>query len=95
MHGVEKIFRDGYRYKKAGVMLDELIPDDQVQATLFDRTNDKKNKTIMTTLDMVNDKLGSGTLTYASQGTTRPWKMKCELRTPKYTTDWSQLVEVR
>ncbi|HDL01507.1 MAG TPA: DUF4113 domain-containing protein [candidate division Zixibacteria bacterium] len=36
----------------------------------------------------------STTLTYASQGTTCPWKMKCEKRTPKYTTDWKQLVEV-
>ena len=54
-----------------------------------------KFKKIMTTLDAVNDKLGSGTLTYASQGTTRPWKMKCELRTPKYTTSWKQLVQVR
>lgn len=94
MHGVDKIFRDGYKYKKAGVMLDDLIPDDQIQATLFDNCDNLKNKKIMTTLDMVNDKLGSGTLTYASQGTTRPWKMKCEKRTPKYTTDWEQLVEV-
>ena len=75
-------------------MLDNLIPDDQVQATLFDTVDNSKQKKIMTTLDAVNDKLGSGTLTYASQGTTRPWKMKCELRTPKYTTDWKQLVEV-
>ena len=95
MHGVDKIFRDGYKYKKAGVMLDDLIPDNQIQATLFDNRDDFKNKKIMTTLDMLNDKLGSGTLTYASQGRTRPWKMKCEKRTPKYTTDWKQLIEVK
>ena len=95
MHGVEKIFREGYKYKKAGIMLDNLIPDDQVQATLFDQTDNGKFKKIMTMLDAVNDKLGANTLTYASQGTTRPWKMKCELRTPKYTTSWKQLVQVR
>jgi DNA polymerase V len=94
MRGVEKIYRDGYRYKKAGIMLDDLIPADQVQATLFDNGNNSKNKKLMETLDLVNDKLGGNALTYASQGLTRPWKMKCELRTPKYTTKWNQLVEV-
>lgn len=94
MVGVEKIYREGYKYKKAGVMLDGLVPADQVQATLFDFSNNDKNQRLMQTLDAVNDKMGYNTLKFASQGTTQPWKMKCELRTPRYTTDWDELVEV-
>lgn len=95
MLGVERIYRDGFKYKKAGVMLDDLIPDDQVQATLFDFSNIEKQKKIMATLDKVNDKMGVDTLKFAAQGCTQPWKMKCELRTPRYTTSWKELAEVR
>ncbi|MFQ5452796.1 MAG: Y-family DNA polymerase [Candidatus Zixiibacteriota bacterium] len=95
MHGTDKIFKEGYRYKKAGVMLDELIPDDQVQATLFDYQNVQRDKKLMRTLDLVNNLMGSGTLKYAAQGCTQPWKMKCELRTPRYTTSWKELTEVK
>ena len=94
VRALEKIYKDGYRYKKAGVMFGEIIPENQVQATLFETADYSKNKKLMSTLDKLNDKLGPNTMTFASQGLTRPWKMKCELRTPKYTTSWRQLAQV-
>ncbi|MBU8932906.1 MAG: Y-family DNA polymerase [candidate division Zixibacteria bacterium] len=92
--GTESIFRKGFRYKKAGVMLDNLIPADQAQATLFDDNNIKRNRKLMETIDSVNKKMGSGTLRYATQGSTQPWKGKCGNRSPCYTGNWDELVNV-
>jgi len=94
VNGMKKIFKDGYRYKKAGVMLNELIPDDQVQMNLFGHANTERKKKLLKVIDQVNATTGSGTLKYAAQGCTQPWKMKRELRSPRYTTNWGELPTV-
>jgi len=94
MRGVERIFKEGFRYKKAGVMLDKLIPASQIQTTLFDRGNAGRKKKLMETVDLVNDIMGSETLKYAAQGSTQPWSGKCKNRSPRYTTSWEELLTV-
>jgi DNA polymerase V len=91
MVGIKKIFRKGYWYQKAGVMLDELIPDDQVQMNLFDHTHARRRQKLLRTIDRVNSTIGTRTLKYATQGTSQPWKMKSELKSPRYTTSWEEL----
>jgi len=93
--GVERIFKEGYRYKKAGVMLDELIPAGQIQTTLFDLSNVGRKNKLMETIDVINDIMGSGTLKYAAQGSTQPWSAKCKNRSPRYTTSWKELLTTR
>ena len=95
VQGVERIFKEGFRYKKAGVMLDELIPADQVQITLFDQSDAGRNKKLMETVDVVNDIMGSGTLKYAAQGSAQPWSGRCKNRSPRYTTSWKELPTAR
>ncbi len=94
MRGVERIYKKSFRYKKAGVMLDELIPADQIQGTLFDYSNVERDKKLMETFDEVNTTMGSGTLKYATQGSTQPWSGRCKNRSPRYTTSWKELVNV-
>jgi len=94
VRGTEKIFRKGLRYKKAGVMLDDFIPADQVQVTLFDDSNVRRNKKLMETVDLMNAKMGSGTLRYAAQGSTQPWRGRCKNHSPRYTSNWKELVNV-
>ncbi len=91
LHGIRAIYRDGYRYKKAGVMLTGLVPISQTQADLFDSQDRKKTKRLMTALDAVNDRWGAGTLQYASSGITKAWKTQFHRRSPAYTTDWDHL----
>ena len=91
---IEKIYKKGIRYKKAGVMLDNLIPADQVQVTLFGGGNVGDNEKLMETVDLVNAKMGSGTLRYAVQGSTQPWRGRCKNRSPRYTSSWEELVNV-
>ena len=91
LKGLRGIYRDGYRYKKAGVMCTALVPAGQVQPDLFDRQDRPKSKRLMAAVDAINDRWGSGTLDYASSGLTKAWQTQCHRRSPAYTTDWDAL----
>jgi len=92
---VDKQFQQGRLYKRAGVRFDDLIPSAQIQTSLFDTKPPAKSNALMETVDMLNDKLGSGALRYATQGMIHPWKAKSEMVSPRYTTNWDELVEVK
>ena len=91
LQGIRAIYRDGYHYKKAGVMLIGLVPVSQTQADLFDEQDRGKSKRLMSALDSINDRWGAGTLHYASSGFTKAWKTQFHRRSPAYTTDWDAL----
>jgi DNA polymerase V len=91
LQGIRVIYRDGYSYKKAGVMLTGLVPASQTQADLFDNQDRGRSKKLMSALDAVNDRWGAGTLHYASSGFTKAWKTQFHRRSPAYTTNWNAL----
>ena len=91
LQGIRAIYRDGYHYKKAGVMLTGLVPANQTQADLFDDQDRRKSQRLMSALDAVNDRWGAGTLHYASSGFTKAWKTQFHRRSQAYTTDWDAL----
>lgn len=91
LQGIRVIYRDGYSYKKAGVMLTGLVPGSQIQTDLFDNQDRRKSQRLMSALDAVNDRWGAGTLHYASSGFTQAWKTQFHRRSPAYTTDWNAL----
>ncbi len=91
LHGIRAIYRDGYLYKKAGVILTGLVPANQTQADLFDDRDRGRSKRLMSALDSINDRWGAGTLHYASSGITKAWKTQFHRRSPAYTTDWDEL----
>ncbi len=93
--GLNRIYREGLRYKKCGVMLLELSPAGQGQGDLFATVSpDTHNRrdTLMALLDTVNQTFGRGTLRLAAEGVDQPWKMRRDKVTPGYTTGWSTLV---
>ena len=93
LHGLKKIYRSGFEYKKAGVMLAEIIPETYRQRNLFERgRNDRK---LMDAMDNINTKWGSGTLQYAATGFKKPWMFKREQLSKAYTTQWDQLPVVK
>jgi DNA polymerase V len=95
LRGVEQIFRGGYRYQKAGVILTALVPAHQIQAHLFDRHDRDRSKQLMAAIDTINREWGTGTIRYAAVGLRPRWVMRCARRSPRYTTRWNELVEVR
>jgi DNA polymerase V len=88
-----QVYKENIRYKKAGVFLSGLVSAERVQAGLFDRTDRRKSKHLMETLDHINAKMGSGALRYATAGLTanEKWRTISRQRSPAYTTDWNQI----
>jgi DNA polymerase V len=95
MRATDTIFRKGYRYKRAGVNLTELIPDTIEQRNLFDDLNKReRSRQLMQVIDNINRKFGSETVRYATTGLKRDWQMKAVCRSPRFTTRWDELAEV-
>jgi DNA polymerase V len=92
---VEQLFTRGKEYKKAGVMLSGLVPDDSVQGNLFALPQENNNRYLMDVLDNVNFSMRDDVLKFASAGLERNWKMRQNLRSARYTTRWGELFEVK
>jgi len=92
---VDELFEEGKLYKKAGVMLSGLVKDSSVQGNLFVPEMDNKSRLLMSTLDNVNFAMRDDMVKFASSGTNRDWKMRQELRSPRYTTRWDELYEIK
>ncbi|HYE56710.1 MAG TPA: Y-family DNA polymerase [Chitinophagaceae bacterium] len=91
----ERIYKKGERYKKAGVMLSGLVPDGSIQANLFAAPEKNAHRMLMNMVDNINFSMRDDTLKFASSGTERNWKMRQELRSPRFTTRWEELKLVR
>lgn len=91
---LSKIYKEGYRYKKVGIMLTDLIPTSLEQKQLFIDFNHHASDYLMNIMDKVNKDHGPDTLFLGTQGLTREWKMRCVLRSQRYTTQWGELLTV-
>jgi DNA polymerase V len=93
--GLKKIYRKGYLYKKSGVVFTDLIPEENVQAALWDILNREKLTELMSIVDKINSGIGKGSLKFAIQGTKRKWKMKQERLSPSYTGNWNDILKIK
>lgn len=84
MQALDVIYRPGFAYKKAGVMLLDLGPAGDVQGGLFDRPDDPRAVARMAAMDALNRKFGRDTVTYAVTGRKRPWKLRTAFISPRY-----------
>ena len=75
-------------------MLMDLIPTSLEQKQLFVDFNHHPSDHLMNLVDLVNKNHGPDTLFFGAQGVTREWKMRCGLRSPRYTTQWDELMIV-
>jgi DNA polymerase V len=92
---VDRLYEQGRFYKKAGVMLSGIVPDKSIQGNLFATPTENKTRLLMSMMDNVNFAMRNDVLKFASSGTTRDWKMRQELRSPRYTTRWEELYEIK
>jgi len=91
----ERLFKKGELYKKAGVVLSGLVPDNTTQGNLFVPQAKNNGRMLMSMMDNINFGMRDDMLKFASSGTDRNWKMRQEFRSPRYTTRWDELCEVR
>lgn len=97
-HGIRTIFKPGFAYQKAGIMLLDLQPADSVPLDLFstlDSPVNARRQTLLNTLDAINLSMGRGTLRTAGEGIVKPWAMRSTQKSRAYTTDWASLAVVR
>ncbi|MBO5821859.1 MAG: Y-family DNA polymerase [Lentisphaeria bacterium] len=91
---IENIIVPGRRAMKTGVVLFELCPADGVNMDFFEAP-DEKNMVLAEAMDKINHKYGRNTIFTAGEGITRPWTMKQEYLSRRFTTNWNELPEVK
>jgi DNA polymerase V len=91
---VERLYQQGSRYLKAGVVLGGLVPDESIQANLFKSHSENNQRFLMAAIDNINFSMRDDVVKYVASGIKRNWKMRQEMRSGRYTTRWDELFEV-
>lgn len=91
---LRRIYRHGYLYKKAGVILGDISTASEAQSDLFPTYDRPKHERLMSVMDSINHTHGRGKIVIAAQGTT-PFHMNRQHLSPRYTTDWDELLVVK
>jgi DNA polymerase V len=91
---LKALFRKGYKYKKAGVILTGFISESEVQHSLWDNIDRKKQTELINVIDKITSTMGSHVVKYAIQGSRRRWKLRQEKLSPAYTTKWDKILRI-
>jgi DNA polymerase V len=95
---LKQIYKEGYKYQKAGVFLTEIIPEDDTQNTLFNvdlfQYKSPKKDLLIKKIDEINSHFGNNSIIFASSGIKKEWKMKTEKRSPRFTTDIKDILKI-
>jgi DNA polymerase V len=91
---LEAIYRPGYNYQKAGVLLSDLVPEKHEQLHLF-KASRPHDSSLMKTMDKINKRWGHNTIQSGSAGLAKGWHYRQLKKSPSYTTRWSELPIVK
>ena len=90
--GLRSLFKEGYVYKKAGVVMRGLVSAEYRQLNLFEpMPNFSREEAHMEVVDRLNHQLGAGSLQWAGAGLNPSWQMKQQKRSPRYTSRWDEI----
>ena len=92
---LRNIYRKGYFFKKAGVIIMDIVPNSAIQQNLFDAVDREKQKNLIKVVDKLNSGFTRNHLYLAIQGGRRKWKLKQELLSPCYTTQLSDIIKIK
>jgi len=92
LKGLKQIYQSGFRYKKAGVILNLISDKPTAQQSLFEDIETKgKSAHLMKAVDEINSRFGNAAIRSAAMGTKQEWQMRSGNRSPNYTTRWDEL----
>jgi len=93
--GLERIFKKGFSYQRAGILLPDLLPAGVAQMSLFD-SDERSNQSdqLMVTLDKINRLHGKNSIGFASEIISKRWHMRQQFKSPSYTTNWRELLTI-
>lgn len=95
---LNKIFKTGYKYKKVGVVLENLSAKNLQQFDLFgveSNSSIESSSKVMGVLDAINNRFGQSSLRIASDGNNKKWIMRKEYSSPCYTTRWEDIPKIK
>ncbi len=94
---LEQIYKEGYAFKKTGVLLTDLQPESARQLTFWETEAQDQDKAgqLMKALDHINARYGKDTLQYASAGLNKGWEMRRDKMSPEFTTRWKDIPRVK
>jgi DNA polymerase V len=95
LKGFDVIYQPGYHFMKAGVIVMNLVHEDEVQSSMFDAANSGRNKKLMDAIDKVNGSLGKEIVRMAVQGFEKKYRLRADHLSPKYTTNIRDIVKIR
>jgi DNA polymerase V len=90
---IGKLYRRGFLFKKAGIVLNGLVSKERIQGNLFDSVDREISRRLMRAIDAVNSRLNCP-LRWAAEGLCQPWKARFNRRSYRYTTRWDELPPV-
>ncbi len=91
---LRKLYREGFGYKKAGVIFYDIRPAGQVQASLFDTTDHTRHKSLMQQLDSINSQFGKNSVRLGAQSSAKKI-VSSNYLSPQYTTKWEDIIKVK
>ncbi len=92
--GLKQIYRPNFQYKKAGVVVMNIVPEQNRQLNLFHSPNPKHQK-LMKAVDQLNQTIGYQKVKLACQDLGRTWKMRQEKLSPRYTTQLNEVIKIK
>ncbi len=93
---LRRIYKEGYRYKKAGVILNGIVPENEIQLNLLAKRRPlEKDRAIMKAVDGINNKWGRDSIKYAATGIEQGWSMRRYRLSKRYTTSWQEIPIVK
>ena len=92
---LDAIFQNGLLFKKAGVIVEGIVPENQLQGNLFYEDDRIKQNKVSAVTDMINRKYGCDTLKLAAQGSGKEWKLRQEKLSKSYTTKLNDIIQIK
>lgn len=92
---LEKIYKQGFDYRKAGIILSGLVPTENLTTRMFDDERFQQQHNLMKAVDELNKKFGKDTVRFGSLKTEGRWKMKQTRKSQSYTTNWNELLVIQ
>jgi DNA polymerase V len=94
VEGLKKIYKKNIEYKKVGVIVMGLVPNNRTQLNIFEKEN-PKHQSLMKTLDFIAKKEGPSKVKLASQDLKKIWKMKQTKLSSRYTTELNETILIK
>lgn len=95
LKGLHALYKPGYNYHKAGVIVLDIVPDAEVQKSMFDTCDRKRGNRLMKALDTINAMEGKEIVKFAVQGYSKKWQLRTQHLSQCYTTRIEHVLKVK